>query len=249
MTTSKGPQKKKRRTTTAARQKNMSSNRLPARTYRNSLVPLRSGGYTPNRVEKKVFDLAVATYNVSTTVNNFVLFNPRLGTDFTNRIGRKAVAKSLYLRGYIAREAALASPIVGANLPADIARLILFWDLQSNGTNPGITDLLVSNHVASHLNMDNRDRFKVLRDEIFVFDAFLYSAVATQSYAFSGKNIHEVKHYVKLNQEVIWNQVNGGTVADIQTGTLCMMIMGTQPSGASTDISANLSSRVRFVDS
>jgi len=140
----------------------------PRRTYRNSVVPLASRGYAPNASEKKVFDLAVGAYAANTTGSVTPIALPVTGADFTNRIGRKIVIKNIYIRGMINMEGAqtVTSPTLAT---ANLTRLMLVWDTQPNGaiatigqiinitTGPGICP-------QQHLNLDNRDGFKVLSD-------------------------------------------------------------------------------------
>ena len=60
--------------------------------------------------------------------------------------------------------------------------------------------------------------------------------------------MHDFKIYKKLNQEVIFNSTNGGTIADIQTGAIFCLMLGSN-GDANTDITATWTSRARFDDS
>lgn len=217
------------------------------RAYPGSMVPLRSGGYKPNRIERKVNDLTTNTYQVNTTGSIVLIANPILGSDFNNRIGRKITLKSVYIRGYIAQEGADGAGFAIA-APTQLGRMILVADLQPNGAVPAITDILVEATSCSQLNLNNRDRFKIYCDKTYVVDPYMTSAIATQSYAQASNTIKMVKKYKKLNLEMIYNATNAGTVADINSGALYMVWIGSVAAGANTDMRARVSTRVRYID-
>ena len=71
--------------------------------------------YVPNK-ERKYSDRAVSGYQVSDAGQFSLLHVPTLGSDFTNRIGRKTNPKSLYIRGKleITKTASVATATVGS---------------------------------------------------------------------------------------------------------------------------------------
>lgn len=205
---------------------------------------------TPRRgvVEKKVYDIDTATYQVNTTGVFTPLCIPVKGPDFTERIGRKIVMKSLYIRGFVRMEetGSMAAGVTAASMQG---RMIVFIDLQPTpATALTVTDLLKEALPSSQLNLNNRDRFKILADETFEFDPVVTNATVTTFSAW-GKTICPLKKYIVLNEEVIFNATNGGTVADINSGTLYHFWIGSQAAGTNTDINAVISSRVRYTDS
>lgn len=212
-----------------------------------SFVPKRNFGALD--IEKKTADVDPANINVSLTGVFTLLCAPQLGTDFTNRIGRKLLIKSVYVRGYVASEgtngATLTSPL---NVGVQLARMIIFVDWQPNGAAPAVADLLKSAAVAAHLNLNNRDRFKIIADEQFVIDPILYNTTASSSVACVVNQIKEVKLFRKLNIETIFNAGNAGTIADISSGALYMFWIGAQAAGTSSDANAQVATRVRFTD-
>lgn len=210
-------------------------------------APLQTYGYRPNSVEKKVYDIANTATSVSTTGSITLLFLPALGSDMNNRIGRKTLIKSIYLRGYINLDAAQSGVSVPIDSDAQMGRVMLVWDTQPNGAAPTITDILSTATPQSHLNINYRDRFKILMDKEFVFDAFYTINTASQALALSNRNIHAIKKYKKVNLETIFNATNGGTIADISSGALFLVTVGSVASGTN-DITLNWTSRVRFTD-
>lgn len=213
----------------------------------NTTFPTRNVN-TP-RPEKKAYDIVSTIYPVNTTGSFTCLHIPQLGTDYTNRVGRKTVAKSLYVRGFMYGEAALGAAPATVAVGAQQGRMIIFVDSQPTPATALVpTDLLVSAHPTSQLNLDNRDRFRILKDKCFSFDPYMYSTTATQSLASGSRQIYNIKCYLKLNLETVFNGTNGGTIADITSGALYMFFVGSQAAGTNADADARVSTRVRFID-
>lgn len=219
--------------------------RMPARSYQNSMVPMASRGYRLNVIEKKVNDIDVGTINVHNGGVFSLLACPMLGTDFTARIGRKITLKSVYVRGMA--QSQVGTTDAATNSSAQQLRMILFIDFQPNGAAPATTDLLRTAAPASQLQLNNRDRFKILSDKIFIVDPYMFSSTAGSTFATACNQAKNVKVYKKINQEVIFNSTNGGTIADITSGALYMFWIGTVASGANDSIFVG-STRVRYVD-
>lgn len=219
--------------------------RAPTRAYTRSLVPLRTFGYRPNNVEKKVNDLDTNTYQVNTTGTFTLLCNPSVGADMTNRVGRRITIKSAYIKGRLQVEGA-ATPN-NVQVGAQHCRFILFMDYQPNGAAPLVTDLLVSATPASHLNLNNRDRFKILSDKEWVLDPFILSNTATQSYASTSGVSKFVKKFKALNEDVVFS-TSTASIADITSGALYMFWIGSQAAGANTDANFIGATRVRYSD-
>lgn len=197
--------------------------------------------------EQKFSDIDTATYQVNTTGSFTLLHVPVLGTDYTNRIGRKTSALSVHVQGRIQTEASAGN--IPVTVAAQEARMILFVDFQPNGAAPAVTDLLLSATPASFLNPNNRDRFSVLADERFFFDPMFTSNVVTQSYASSVNQIFGVDCEGSIRLETVFNGVNGGTIGDITSGALYMFWIGSTAAGVNLDANAIVASRVLFYDS
>lgn len=209
------------------------------------MAPLATRGWNfPNTGESKVIDIAVGTLQVNTTGTISLLNGCIQGTDYTQRIGRKIQLKSLYVRGRVQLETALN----GVQISPQMARMMLVVDTQPNGVVFAITDLLNTAAPESQLNLNNRDRFMIICDKEWVFDPYIIQGTATQSFAVGGRTISPLKKYKKLNMETIFNSGNAGTIADMTSGALYMVWLGSQPAGAATDLNAIVSTRVRFKD-
>jgi len=151
----------------------------------------------------------------------------------------------MYIRGAVATQSGLTANT--AAVGAQFVRMIIVVDSQPNGTVFAITDLLNTADPASQLNLNNRDRFNIICDKEWAFDPYLVDATATQSFASASKQIYTIKKFKKLNIETIFNAGNAGTIADMNSGALYMVWIGSIASGL-TDSLAQVSTRVRFQD-
>ena len=217
----------------------------PKRTYPRSLVPLASRGYRPNRVEQKVIDTAATSYNVNTSGVFLSLNIVNIGADMTQRIGRKICLTSVYIRGFVNIANAKTQPPTVSEVAAQHVRFMLLWDMQPNGAFPTVTDVLATSSTNSPLNLNNRDRFKILADRQYVLDAFLFDTATSKASACN--NIKPFKLYKKLNHETIYNG-STGAVADITSGNLLAFWLGSDPSALNGPVDFNGSYRVRFID-
>lgn len=144
-----------------------------------------------------------------------------LGSDATNRIGRKVQWKKIHLR-YGA---------TNAGGPQRL-RLLCVYDKQPNAGTPLITDILLTDDFASPNNLNNRDRFITIFDEItenISVDQMAHGTISR-----------------KLNLETVFNSSNVGTAADISTGAIWFMACQPFASVNVTDFYSRF--RLRFVD-
>lgn len=147
------------------------------------------------------------------------------GATVANRIGNKVVCKSIHFKGTLS-----ANP---ANL--SVARVMLVYDKQPNGAFPAWADLILDqpgavSGVYSSLNIANKSRFQVLRDQFFNFDA-------AQSV------IHTLNWYVKGRWESEYG-ATAGAITDFRTGALYLVALYTSAVVALS----NCSCRIRYYD-
>lgn len=210
--------------------------RMPARVLRSRLPYAKP--------ELKTYDVTLSAQEVSTTGLFSLLCVPILGSDFNNRTGRKIHLKSFYIRYHCGIKAAFTLGTITTTATQEL-RLIVFVDYQPNGAAPAVTDLLVSAVPTSQLNMNNRDRFKVLRDVTHCFDPYtLLTASASPAW---NRTAATDEIYKKINVECIFNATNGGTIADINSGALYAFWIGSVGTGNNSG-SVTQTSRVRYID-
>lgn len=249
---------KRTRTTTTSypRKRNRYSNvyRRPSRKQYENLViarpmrmaPVATRGYRfPNKGEKKTIDVTHTNNAVSTTPYIQLMNGCIQGTDYTQRIGRKIYMNSFYLRGSI-RNYDASGPIANTT-PCVLARVMVVCDMQPNGTVFAATDLLNTATSYSQLNLNNRDRFKVLMDKQYTFDPYLFSATASSSFASTVNQIWPMKKYKKINMESVFNAGNAGTIADINSNAIYLFII-TDVVAGTANVQIEATTRIRFQD-
>lgn len=231
-----------------ARKQSYQNARLPSTTVVAGPAGfLRNRNTTGVRVEKKVIDLVNASYAVEDTGTQLALLNGCIpGSNNANRIGRKVNLKSLQVQGFI--------------IPADLTvnagkfRMVIVYDKQSNGAAPTWANIMTSQSAAAvpvldsaynaMVNLDNRDRFEIIRD--YKVDYAGINTTASQTYA-SSPLCQVVDMYIKLgNRETVYNAGTAGTIGDITSGALYVFFIASQPNASG--VTFNGSFRVRFTD-
>lgn len=162
------------------------------------------------------FDVIATPPPFSTSINC-----PINGAELYQRVGRKMYMKSLHLRGFVNNIATSVQ---------DIGRIIVYYDSQPNGVAPTIQQLLQDSTAAaltsalSEINLQNRQRFKILRDMPVLLPACTNNAGVLTNLAYpqtSRDNKFHINEFIPLNGlEVVFNGTNGGTVADITSGAI-----------------------------
>lgn len=128
-----------------------------------------SAAWNPTSQEIKAVDIEEQVYlfRDPNTASNIILLNGiQAGTGFYNRVGSRVEMKNLQMNGFIGPAAAATA----AN--PSMLRILIVYDRQPKGALPTISDILQDrNQVGtaltgglSHVNLDNRDRFIILRD-------------------------------------------------------------------------------------
>lgn len=211
--------------------------------------PITLGSGTSSAPELKVIDVDLGAIRCHTT-GVLTLLNPlSLGTDFTNRLGRKIILKSIALRGYWGPYAAFGGGSTANAALAQQLRMMLIYDSDTNGAMPTIADVIGSQMAIgtnSFNNLNNRTRFRVLWDNWDVFSAVNSSGAAPST--FSGDPmIAKYNVYLDVQIPVIFNANNNGTITDINQGGIYLLTIGSNPSGV-LDGTSFSRSRIRFID-
>lgn len=181
----------------------------------------------PSGVEFKAVDTTINSESNST--GEVTLLNGLArGDDVDARVGRKVVMKSVQLQ--------LRPRVTVTTGLAQICRIMLVYDKQTNAAALTIAQVLQNASISGLRNLENRDRFVVLMDQFIELSA-------------SG-NQGDFKHfnkYLRCNLPVIFNSGDAGTIADITTGSLYLITVGSEAAG-DTDANVFGYSRVRFED-
>jgi len=157
------------------------------------------------------------------------------GSDIANRIGRQIVVKSIQFN--ISNYSADATGIDQTH------RVLLVYDKQSNGVTPAVTDILTASTCWAMRNLNNRNRFIILYDNVMAV-----KGDDPAQWTSGNVRIHETRYYRRHNLKVQFNAGDAGTVADMATGALYMILIGSVAAGATAGNSIG-NCRVRFIDS
>lgn len=154
------------------------------------------------------------------------------GTDAIQHIGRQITMKSLYWMW----QGNLAATTTGAGA----VRLVILYDKEAEGVAPTIfagaqTDAFNQDNILAQMNLNNRDRFIVLVDEL------------VECIGAAGPQAFMRKGFRKIALPVVFNAGAGATVAAINTGSIYAFTwaLGTFAVAAATQ---NLQTRIRFED-
>lgn len=200
------------------------------------------------RTEVKVADLTSASYAIN-SAGALTVLNPLVkGTDFFNRIGMKVALRSLHVNGFLntIRNVAL----------FDYARIMIVYDRQPNAAFPSVATLLqdvspagaAASNSLSGINMVNRERFLVLMDERIYLPETDTGTGAQPGQPDPVSSTFKINRFIKLNELIsMYNDTNGGTIADITTGSLFLLTFG-QNAAASEGYALQASFRLRYDD-
>jgi len=183
-------------------------------------------------VEKKFYDSSwgpTTLAGTSTIVSTFLAIAQ--GTTEVTRVGGKINVCNINFRG----------EILGLNSTdgaPEVVRCIWLWDKQANGAAPTATDILAADHINAFLNMDNTERFQIVKDKMYTIDTNCYDTV--------GDVIFSNSKIVKLNYKCsvpIHYSSTTGAITEIKSNNFIFLFVAI---GAKAAIRYRV--RVKFTD-
>lgn len=228
------------------------------RVYAPRSMSIRSNAPFPAQLrvlgkEKKSVDLPYATYTLNTTEQITPINLIRTGSTFCNRIGRKIEMKSVRVSGQL--------DVLRASTDVEYLRILIVYDRQPNGALPAIADILQDTDQAttnttnalSHANVNNVDRFQLLRDHQIsppVISAYTAAGNFTVQ-----QNIDPLcptfkfDSFVKLKGLTTQYKADSApaVIGDIASGALYLVTYGSV-AAASNSYSLTATVRLRFED-
>lgn len=213
---------------------------LRSRSGGNLRAPLATYGWygrynRRGRTELKTIDTSI---NVSTSnAGSITLLNGiAQGNDYTNRDGRICSMQSIYFRFTVSPNSTTTTLNQGESI-----RIIIVYDCQTNGVAPTVANILqTGGDPHQPMNLNFRDRFKVIMDKQIGMAAAVYSAGALTNGSPTAKAFN---FYKKLGMETVF-QSTSNLSADIATGGIYLLIQGLS-NGTCLVLGT---SRVRFTD-
>jgi len=217
-TQSRGPPQKKRNTTTITKI-------ISTGAGRQQMIMGPAATFQPTSSEIKAIDIAETNYvfrdpNSASAI--YLLNGIQTGAGFYNRVGSRIEMKNLQLNGFLGPNSAATS-----TTPTNL-RVLIVYDRQPTGALPVISDILqdrdqlgaASTGGLSHINLDNRDRFSILRDMRWAVPTVTAGVVT--GVAPGVGDTWTVNVFMKLKGLGVHykSSTNPCTIADIATGAL-----------------------------
>lgn len=207
--------------------------RRGTRSQRRSRTPAGPPAMTVPRVlraanELKNLDTTGSGALSGTAYNLYPLNNITQGATGNTRTGRMVMAEAIRI--------GLILTLNSANI-YDFVRIIVVFDKECRGSSLGSSDILTSNsfgteQIISSYNFDNvPSRCNILHDEVVPLHHFV--ATNATNTAWAGGIFSRVFH-VPVKRRVHYYNTSAGTIADIDSGSLSLFVMGSSGSNEST---------------
>ncbi len=187
---------------------------------------------------------------------------PISGAAFYQRVGNKIAMKSLQIRGFIYPGGANAAAV-----NEQIARIIIFYDRQTNGAAPAVADVLLGTKqdgttetsATSPINMNNRDRFYILADMQVALPAVGINGATAASTATIGIDINgnagdanqgqfNMNRFIKLKGLEAQYKGNNGNAGDVAAGGIFVLCISSGDGNASSAWKFAYNARLRYND-
>lgn len=181
-------------------------------------------------VENNYVDLALAAHAADTTGEIFLVATIAQGATVNQRIGKKAMYKSVQVRGYASNSSTATYNRVS---------WMLIYDRRPTGALPVITDVLAAADSTAFPNDANTGRFKTLCRRDFTMVSVPAAAAGTDCSAVV------IDEYVKVPKKVIFKAAGTGAIADIEEGAIYCITVGHNAPGT-TAANIALAFRTRF---
>lgn len=188
-----------------------------------------------NTRELKAIRLSPSVAAFDTTGQLFLLNGVGAGDDSDDRDGRQITNKTVQILGLLSPQSTVTS--------SNLARVLVVWDSQSNGTTPAITDILLASSSVSFPRLDNRQRFDILADVKYAQAGIAVDFGVPQGFCM-GETTHVIDISVDLKNRITTYSGTGFTAANISTGALWLITIGHNP--ANTGGTAYLTTQLRY---
>lgn len=172
------------------------------------------GRYNGPGYEKKFKDESMANDAITPTMVITNLSVIAQGTNESERIGRRITIRNIHLKGavHLASTAQITQT-------ADVVRLMIVQDTQTNGVQMTALNLLETDTIFSFRNLANSSRFKIL----WAKDLNVASKCGASLIAGDVQNYGEERRYVKANIKtniVIEYDLNTGAIGTVKSNNL-----------------------------
>jgi len=192
----------------------------------------------------KQFALSVGNY-IAGTVQDGPIVGVAQGTGEQDRLGRKLILKSLYLRCHVR----LVENLAAAYQYPQQLRLLLVEDKQANGTLLTVGELLETppagvGYIHAVNNLSNKNRFKVHLDKVFMLNFMDSWTNAADTAYYQQGTMRPFKLYKKFNLPIEFSGAGTSTMAQIQSCNLSWVFI---TENGNQNVQIEGMTRIRFV--
>lgn len=162
--------------------------------------------------EIKNFDTNVSAAAAATggTISSSSLCLVQQGDTNADRDGKKIACKGLSIRGYC-------TLLPHATQSSDYARVVVYVDKQCNGAAATIAELFSTADIQTHNNPDNSNRFRILKNEIFVMNRTAFESTV-------GNLLQEVlapfEWFIPLKDLPVLYDASTGAITDLTSNNI-----------------------------
>lgn len=199
--------------------------------------------------EVKYFDTALGaddnTIGLSATVLNESLVLMQEGDGESNRDGNRCTVQSLFINGNL--ELPESSSLgVGTILNTALVRIVVVYDKGQVTGSPGATwtDVFQSDDFDSFRNLDNKNRFRILADKRYTFNASITNDQNADTFSSGPIRRYFEMNFPKLNIPIEYD-ASSGALTDLTKNNI--LILGITEGQTNTIVNLNGVARVRFL--
>lgn len=217
--------------------------------YQTAMAPYGRPTYVKSALgEKKFVDTGDITQPVYSGGSHIQLLNGvAYGSDYNQRVGRVAMFKNFNLKFWMVKNGSS----LNESLPPYQVRWMLVLDQQPNKTVFSPTDLLVTNTVRSQLNLNYRNRFRVLWDKVFNIGGHVVNEGIDVSTPFTawatGNDYAGGKKFKKFTITTEYADVDA-TIGSISTNAIYLVVVSDGASASDLQPYITYNCRLRFYD-
>lgn len=183
--------------------------------------------------EKKYWDLGFGVNPTNAGQIDGPLIGIAQGTTEQQRIGGKINLVNFNIHGQV-----IGVQQVGAAVLPDVTRFMVVLDKQANGALPVVTDILKTAQINKFMNLDNVDRFQILKEKWITNDVLAWVATPFESIG----QIKNFKINLKMNIPIHFSSTLGAITEFKSNNIICLYI---NSNGQSV---VNYTSRAKFTD-
>lgn len=201
--------------------------------------------------DEKTFNYTISALSVDDASAPVCIFTPIRGSDDGKRIAKKTAILNIFTRFELRSKLLLEACASDRKITSNIARVIFYVHKAANNTQATASQLLLSSsltNACSFYNISGLRQHRVISDRSYLLACgMVQNANANTDYMFfeeGGNHSYQIKQYMNLlktREGPIWTKysANNGTIADIVSGALYLLVIGSVATGTNQSGQAN----------